>query len=98
MQAERTPVERKYALTKVEQGDYLLPSNDGRSIFRIARYRDWPPEGEPRDERWFWGAWRWDGSFVDGTAVDTGEWDRWNLEAPWCETRDEAIREALRLG
>lgn len=30
--------ERRYALTKLDAGDYLLPSNDAMTIWRISRY------------------------------------------------------------
>lgn len=60
MQAESTP-QRKYALTRIGPGDYLLPSNDGQTIWRIAKYEDGPShgvEGMDRD-RDFWGVWKW---------------------------------------
>lgn len=31
------PPERKYALIKIEAGDYLLPGNDGRTLWRVRR-------------------------------------------------------------
>jgi hypothetical protein len=92
-------LERKYALTKVAPGDYLLPSNDGCTIWRIARYEDGPSKGLdiPRD-REFWGVWRWAGAECFVGYVDTGDWSRWNMVESGCDTRAEAIREALRVG
>lgn len=37
--------ERKYAMTRIATGDYLLPSNDARTIWRIERYTDGPSLG-----------------------------------------------------
>jgi hypothetical protein len=90
--------ERKYALTKVAAGDYLLPSNDGRTIWRVVRYEDGPSHGLadwPRD-RVVWAAYRWAGPdsepFVD-TSPDA--WGRWKPSHDGCATRAEAIRWAL---
>ena len=37
-----TTVARKYALTKIDPGDYLLPSNDATVLYRIRKYTDGP--------------------------------------------------------
>ncbi len=76
---------RKYALSKVEQGDYLLPSNDGRMIFRMAKCES----GE-------WDLWRWASPVSIGSYVDTGDWSRWELVACF-NSRADAVDEALRL-
>jgi hypothetical protein len=31
-------VQRRYALMRVEKGDYLLPSNDAKTLWRISSY------------------------------------------------------------
>ncbi|HEY4451023.1 MAG TPA: hypothetical protein VGN13_05465 [Solirubrobacteraceae bacterium] len=89
-------IERKYVLTKIARGDWMLPSNDGRTIFRL--YHD--PEalaGETTDggemRRAAWTLWRWTG----GHVVDTWSWSEWELLDGSLYTRTEAIREALRL-
>jgi hypothetical protein len=90
-------VERKYALSKVKPGDYILPSNDGKTIWRIARYTEGPSSGIvdwPRD-REVWGYWRWDGEVDPGCYIDTGDWNRWEMVGGICETRAEAINDAL---
>jgi hypothetical protein len=87
--------ERKYALTKIAKGDYLLPSNDGRTIWRLTVYEDGPSHGVemmPRD-REFWGTWKWVGM---GTVVDpddVGSWEMWEGSLP---SRADAIKAALR--
>lgn len=76
-------------------GDHLLPSNDGKTLWRFMRYEDGPSHGLdwPRD-RDLWGAWKWMGSLE---RVDLDDWDRWHMIARGYETRAEAIEEALRL-
>ena len=87
--------ERKYVLTRVKRGDYLLPSNDGQTIWRIATYTDGPSNGLdiPKD-REFWGIWKWTGH---GLAVDVEDWDQWEMHGSTCETRREAIDGALMM-
>lgn len=88
--------ERKYALSRVAAGDYLLPSNDGRTIWRIARYMDGPSGGLeiPRD-RDFWGVWKWHQSIGVGTYVDVEDWNRWEACDLGYMTRAEAINAAI---
>lgn len=78
---------RKYVLTKIAAGDYLLPSNDGSRVFRLTLIDG----GEFHN---MWHVHEWTGS---REAVDTS----WG--APWDfvgaeKTRAAAIREAMRLG
>ena len=84
-------MERKYALTKVAAGDYLLPSNDAKTLWRIARYLDTHED----HFKHFWGVYRWRG---DLDAVDIEDWDRWEMVTGFLETRQDAIDEAMRLG
>ena len=97
MQAERT--ERKYVMTKVGAGDYLLPSNDAKTIWRIMKYEDGPShgivEGMDRDEM-FWGIWRWTGR-VPGDTLDPDDWDLWEMYDGSCASRAEAVRVALAV-
>jgi hypothetical protein len=104
--------ERRYTLTKVEAGDYLLPSNDGRSLWRIKRATELEPvrsgvgelEHETTREVHVWEAWRyierWTGYAV-GRVVelpdDFLEWQHWSLEESWHSTRAEAIAAAIRI-
>jgi len=36
---------RKYVMTRIDKGDYLLPSNDGETLWRIRQYMDGPSWG-----------------------------------------------------
>ena len=94
-------VERKYALTRVGSGDYLLPSNDAQTIWRIQNYVDGPSYGLmewPRDRK-LWRVLRWTGVAGVGGYVDTApECDRW-AEATTClSTRRAAVEWALGAG
>lgn len=99
MHAQRNAPERKYALTKVGPGDYLLPSNDHCIVWRIARYEDGPASGLdlPRNQS-FWGVWRWHQDVSMGGHVDTGSWDRWELWSGLHASRAAAIDDAMRMG
>jgi hypothetical protein len=99
MQAQDTP-RRKYALTKVAPGDYILPANDGQTIWRIAKYEDGPShgvvEGMDRDQD-FWGIWKWEHRADDQKYLDADYWDDWTFWDGGHDTRAAAINAALRL-
>lgn len=90
--------ERKYALTKIAAGDYLLPSNDGQTIWRIRTYTDGPSFGieDWISDRDLWAIWRWVGARTP--YVDVDDWERWETVEEGHETRREAINRALVLG
>lgn len=89
--------ERKYVLTKVAVGDYLLPSNDGKTIWRIHRYTEGPTTGLdwPRD-RDVWGVWRWPGGSGRPPELDL-RWDHWQFWEGLHATRAEAVNAALAI-
>lgn len=92
--------DRTYALTKLAPGDYLMPSNDTRTLWRIARYTDGPSGGLdwPRD-REVWGIWKWPEPIrFDGTqAIDCNGFEPWDFMEGLHETRAAAINSALEL-
>lgn len=96
---------RRYVLTKIEPGDYLLPSNDGRTLWRIKRSEEIEPVergGHTTMRRVpVWEAWRYMGivaPHVDRRLPDDFlEWSEWEACASWCATRADAIREAMRM-
>lgn len=88
--------ERKYVLTKLGKGDYLLPSNDKETIWRIGTYEDGPTYGLdwPRDLT-LWALWRWRAEEADvALALDT--WESWDRAEDGFKTRAEAIDAAMR--
>ena len=90
-------IERKYALTKVAAGHYLLPSNDGKTLWRLLRYEDGPSHGIvdwDKDEM-FWGVWRYTLAF-DGT-LEPDQLDAWTFweQIAQTSTRREAIDAAM---
>lgn len=40
MTCEQKAPQRRYALTKLNKGDYLLPGNDAKSVWRISQYEE----------------------------------------------------------
>jgi hypothetical protein len=92
--------ERKYALTKVASGDYLLPSNDGKSLWRIRVYTEGPSSGLedwPAD-RDVWGVWKWTEMVCPGSYADTENESEWDFWEGLYETRKSAINAALKAG
>lgn len=90
-------IERRYALTKIAPGDYLLPSNDAGTLWRLRRYTDGPTHGLedwPRD-RDLWGLWRYAYSLHALEPVDPDDWSVWEMVGDGYETRAEAIRAAM---
>lgn len=84
-------IERKYALTKVAAGDYLLPSNDAQAIYRIRRYTDGPGCE-------LWSVARWTGEVSPGNFVDTApDSEQWETMTTSFSTRREAIEHATSL-
>jgi hypothetical protein len=86
--------ERKYALTRIKAGDYLLLSNDGKKLWRIRKIIEGPSSGLdwPAD-REVWGLWEWTG---DLDKIDIEDWNLWNFYEGMHETRRAAIDSALK--
>ena len=106
-------VERKYALVRVESGDYLLLGNDGRTLWRIYRYIEdgslWQHQegdryGEPSKQikGSFWANARYQRTvadrFRDYDDPEFLDWDRWTTWETLMQTRQEAIDSALTAG
>lgn len=99
-------VERRYQMTRVRAGDYLLPSNDGGALWRVSRYRE---DGslERHDGTKvvgdFWRAARFRGSLEDAERLlrrDVEEFlsldsDRWVETDCLLPTRAAAVAAAL---
>jgi len=99
-------IERKYVLTKLRTGDYLLPSNDGETLWRIRTYEDGRinglTDGPYRAE--YWELRRWtgggplDANWQMAESIEDGNFDPWEWVAGAFRKRSEAIEEAMRLG
>jgi len=88
----------KYVMTKVAAGDYLLPSDDAGSVFRLQRYTDGPSLGldDWPSDREVWRVSRWTGQVGHGCFIDTSPWStRWEEVASALPTRRAAIDYAL---
>lgn len=96
--------ERKYALIRVAAGDYLLPSNDLKTLWRIRSYREYGDaywvdvDGKEHVVKGiFWEASRYfDGPMAAVDDDDLLDRDRWQSYSDSHRTRQEAIDEALR--
>lgn len=55
-------VERVYQLTKVSSGDWLLPSNDGNTVWRICQYL------EEVNGKHYWGFAKYDRPLVESSG------------------------------
>lgn len=83
-------IERKYTLTKVRAGDYLLPANDGISLWRIMYAQD--------DELGVsWQIYIWWDKIRPGVSADPDDWAQWEFWEDGHTTRAEAIQRALAL-
>lgn len=87
-------IERKYVLTKIAAGDYLLPSNDGDVLWRFVK-NDGEFEG--------WSIYRWDPEHnekplyeLDTTHADPDDWNQWQNYG-LAQSRQEAIEHALSM-
>jgi len=92
--------ERKYQITRLNRGDYLLPSNDGRTLWRIYSYEE-DGSAETYQGRVIKGTF-WANARRpmprEGVAVgDLLDWSDWEFWAGPFDSRSEAIEEALRV-
>jgi hypothetical protein len=100
-------VERKYVLTKLARGDYLLPSNDAKTLWRIVRYDDLATT----DRRGvaavhLWRLWRCTEPLGGASTIqhwaypvflDPDDWSFWEIVESNLQTRAEAIQAALAM-
>ncbi len=93
--------ERKYAMTRVGTGDYLMPSNDGKTLWRFTRYTDGPSFGLDHwsRDRELWRILKWADPLDVGEYVDTSldDW-RWECFDDGYDKRGDAIEMVLRHG
>lgn len=83
-------------MTRISAGDYLLPSNDGQTLWRIYRYTDEYVDGETgRDRRLkCWGTAKFRRPIETALDVDDLlDWEYWDHWATYL-TRAEAVEAA----
>jgi hypothetical protein len=92
--------DRKYAMSKgTGPGDWLLLSNDGKTLWRIRKYEDGPSlglEDWPNDKE-VWGIWKWLGKIEPGAHIDLKDGGQWDFWEGTIETRALAVEGALRI-
>lgn len=92
------PVERKYALTKIKAGDWLLVGNDGKTLWRIATYEDGESFGlQGVPDKTLWGVWklsRAGAEIPDWEELE--DWNSWAMDDGSLTSREAAIQSALR--
>lgn len=99
-----TLTERKYAMTRVRAGSYLLPSNDGETLWHIYSFEDGRSYGlmdEP--DRTWWACARFNGTFEEASVsvmrdlrdLDYIDSKNWIEMASYMVTLRQAIRAAL---
>ncbi len=95
---------RKYALTRLQAGDYLFPGNDGSTLWRVYTYEEDGSlyRGERQVKGKFWATAKFRGTVDEAqrllgddpdVLLDWGEWEFW---AGPLRSRAEAIAEAVR--
>lgn len=91
--------ERLYQFSRVRSGDYLLPGNDARTLWRIAHYDEEfiGPDSETVELKLCWGIWKWTHTLDSGHPVDTQDWNEWEFFEGFLKTRREAIDRAVEL-
>lgn len=92
-------VHRSYALTKVAPGDYVFPSNDGKTLWRVTSY---PVEYVDANGHvctrlgTFWLAAHYMGpGEIRSLPDDFLEWEHWQTSVSGLRTRAQAIEEVL---
>lgn len=95
---------RKYAMTKVARGDYLLPSNDARTLWRLTEYaEDGTAEWQDSDGKWhkvtgvFWQTAKYRDPIPSGGQLpdDFLDWYRWETFDTGLLKRKYAIEAVL---
>lgn len=98
-------MERRYQLTRICSGDYVFPSNDGRTLWRVSRYEE---DGSLETDEGrvvrgtFWRAGRFNGSLERADALMRRDPDEFLSWASWIEwdsllpTREAALDAALK--
>jgi len=85
-------------MVRITSGDYLLPSNDGATLWRLSRYREDGSLIERRGTFWMLSRWQRRLNTDDWTVLDQIDPDDWNQWETWetlLRSRNAAIAAAL---
>lgn len=90
-------MERKFQMVRLSAGDWLLPDNDERTLWRIQRYDDGADYGldVAFASRSFWRLMRC--RYEIGEDIDITEDAAWVEVHSWLPTRQAAIDSALQV-
>lgn len=93
---------RKWQMIRLGAGDYLLPSNDRQTMWRLFRYEEdgslisIGPDGvEVPIRGHYWMVCRWNAPLTALADGDWDEWDRWQEYESLLPSRSAAIDSAL---
>lgn len=98
-----TVAQRKYRMTSVRAGSYLLPSNDGQTLWHIYSFEDGRSHGIDEPDRTWWACAYFPDTYDRAVAsaerdvddygyIDHGNWRECDSHLP---TRSAAIIQAL---
>jgi hypothetical protein len=98
-----TTVQRNYRMTKISAGSYLLPSNDGQTMWHIRSFEDGVSHGLQEPDRTWWACARFPGTYAQAVAAverdieDFGyiRYETFHDTDSYLRTRADAIRAAL---
>lgn len=92
-------LERKWQMTRIGDGDWLLPSNDRTVLWRIRKYQE---DGSASwgNERpifgTYWSVWKWTLPIESSMHEDPREWDHWDEWVCMLKSRQAGIDWAMR--
>jgi len=100
--------QRRYQLTRVRAGDYIVPTNDGKTLLRISSYEETGDGEELVNGKWrkitgtYWSAHRYEltveqmhARYGDDIPDDFLDWDRWEHVAGGFGTRAACIEDMV---
>jgi len=101
-------VTRKFALTKIGRGDWLLPSNDGQTLWRLTEYHEDGSASVGNDgKNWrplrgvFWQTAKFTGRLVHDPGLlpdDFLDWGHWEVWETGLLKRKYAVEAVLNRG
>lgn len=87
--------ERKYQMIRIAAGDYLLPSNDTQTLWRIVKIKEMDTEKLRDVEVWEALYHETPLQQLNINSFDPDDWTPWRCWETWIPTRRDAISIAL---